>query len=92
MADISFGRVSYFDLTIVILLLTAYTLKKPSISAQLPILYSSYASDTSWRVRIALAWKGIEYEARYIDIDAGEHVSWATDSRMTKIVTHISIQ
>ncbi|KAG2229531.1 hypothetical protein BDF21DRAFT_413038 [Thamnidium elegans] len=40
-----------------------------------PILYSSYASDTSWRVRLALAWKNIAYEAKYIDMAAGEHLS-----------------
>ncbi|KAI8643920.1 protein Y53G8B.1 [Parasitella parasitica] len=44
---------------------------------QKPILYSSYASDTSWRVRIALAWKGIDYETRYIDMEASEHLSEA---------------
>ncbi|KAK4520910.1 uncharacterized protein ATC70_006793 [Mucor velutinosus] len=49
--------------------------RKPSPCTQLPILYSSYASDTSWRVRIALAWKGVEYETRYVDMDAGEHLS-----------------
>ncbi|KAI7905660.1 Maleylacetoacetate isomerase [Cokeromyces recurvatus] len=40
-----------------------------------PILYTSYVSDTSWRVRIALEWKGIDYEARYVDIKAQEYLS-----------------
>ncbi|KAI9359769.1 maleylacetoacetate isomerase-like protein [Pilaira anomala] len=40
-----------------------------------PILYSSYDSDTSWRVRLALCWKNIQYETRYIDMSAGEHLS-----------------
>ncbi|CEP07907.1 hypothetical protein [Parasitella parasitica] len=51
--------------------------RKLSPCTQLPILYSSYASDTSWRVRIALAWKGIEYKTRYINMDASEHLSEA---------------
>ena len=27
-----------------------------------PILYNYWRSSASWRVRIALAWKGIDYE------------------------------
>lgn len=60
--------------------------KRPSAYSQQPILYSNYASDTSWRVRIALAWKGIEYETRYIDMDAGEHVSCVAHKAIKSIL------
>ncbi|ORZ20515.1 glutathione S-transferase [Absidia repens] len=36
-----------------------------------PILYNFYRSSASYRVRIALAWKGIDYEYRAIDISTG---------------------
>ncbi|KAG2199669.1 hypothetical protein INT47_005194 [Mucor saturninus] len=42
-----------------------------------PVLYSSYDSDTSWRVRIALYWKNVEHDTIYIDMAAGEHLSEA---------------
>ncbi|KAI9476049.1 MAG: glutathione S-transferase [Benjaminiella poitrasii] len=42
-----------------------------------PILYTSYSSDTSWQVRIALEWKGIDYEARYVDVKNNEHLTEA---------------
>ena len=39
-----------------------------------PILYSYWRSTASWRVRNALAWKGIDYEYRAINLmkDGGE--------------------
>jgi len=39
-----------------------------------PILYSYFRSSCSWRVRIVLNWKGIEYEYRAVHLvkDGGE--------------------
>ncbi|KAI8876189.1 maleylacetoacetate isomerase [Backusella circina FSU 941] len=42
-----------------------------------PILYTSYLSDASWRVRIALAWKGIDYDLHYINMGEDEQLSEA---------------
>lgn len=42
---------------------------------QIPTLYGSYIDEASWRVRIALEWKGINYKYESIDIEHGEHVS-----------------
>lgn len=42
---------------------------------QKPILYGYYRSSCSWRVRIALAVKGIDYELRPIHLVQGEQVS-----------------
>ncbi|CAI8034045.1 Maleylacetoacetate isomerase [Geodia barretti] len=41
-----------------------------------PVLYSYFRSTCSWRVRIALALKGIEYEYRAVHLlkDGGEQV------------------
>lgn len=40
-----------------------------------PVLYSYWRSTCSWRVRIALAWKGIEYEYKPVHLlnGGGEH-------------------
>lgn len=38
-------------------------------------LYTYWRSSASFRVRIALALKGLEYEARYIHLLKGEHVT-----------------
>lgn len=35
-------------------------------------LYHERSSSCSWRVRIGLAWKGIEYESRLLEWDSGE--------------------
>ncbi|KAI9487173.1 MAG: maleylacetoacetate isomerase [Benjaminiella poitrasii] len=35
---------------------------------QKPILYNYYRSSASWRIRIALEWKGIEYEYKAINL------------------------
>ncbi|KAI8639302.1 maleylacetoacetate isomerase [Parasitella parasitica] len=40
---------------------------------QKPILYSYFRSSASWRVRIALAWKGIQYEYKAIDLFKNEN-------------------
>ncbi|ORZ10251.1 maleylacetoacetate isomerase-like protein [Absidia repens] len=40
-----------------------------------PILYSYFRSTASWRVRIALEWKGIDYEYRNIDLVSGAQQS-----------------
>ena len=37
-------------------------------SSAKPILYSYWRSSASWRVRIVLQWKGVEYEYRNIDL------------------------
>ena len=37
------------------------------------ILYSYWRSSAAWRARIALAWKGIDYETRTVDLRAGAH-------------------
>jgi len=37
------------------------------------ILYSYWRSSAAWRARIALAWKGIDYEVRAVDLRAGVH-------------------
>ncbi|KAI9018001.1 glutathione S-transferase [Phycomyces nitens] len=33
-----------------------------------PVLYSYFRSSASWRVRLALAWKGVEYETRLVNL------------------------
>ncbi|XP_054723896.1 maleylacetoacetate isomerase-like [Uloborus diversus] len=40
-----------------------------------PILYSYFRSSCSWRVRIALALKGIDYELKAVNLLTGEHLS-----------------
>ncbi|OQR87683.1 maleylacetoacetate isomerase [Achlya hypogyna] len=40
-----------------------------------PVLYSFWKSSASYRVRIALAWKGIEYDYRAVDIFRRENES-----------------
>ncbi|GIX86068.1 maleylacetoacetate isomerase [Caerostris darwini] len=40
-----------------------------------PILYSYFRSSCSWRVRIALAHKGIDYEYKAVNLLTGEHLS-----------------
>ncbi|XP_042911446.1 maleylacetoacetate isomerase [Parasteatoda tepidariorum] len=40
-----------------------------------PILYSYFRSSCSWRVRIALAYKGIDYECKTVDLLAGQQYS-----------------
>ncbi|GFT96746.1 maleylacetoacetate isomerase [Nephila pilipes] len=40
-----------------------------------PILFSYCLSSCSWRVRIALAHKGIEYDYKSVDLDKNEHFS-----------------
>ncbi|KAF7726043.1 Glutathione S-transferase zeta-1 [Apophysomyces ossiformis] len=42
---------------------------------QTPVLYGYFRSSASWRVRIALAWKGIQYEHHYINLFTGEQRS-----------------
>ncbi len=37
-------------------------------------LFQSTTSSASWRARIALALKGVQYEPVWIDLDAGEHL------------------
>ncbi|KAI7876396.1 maleylacetoacetate isomerase-like protein [Lichtheimia hyalospora FSU 10163] len=37
-------------------------------SNEKPILYGYFRSGTSWRARTILAWKGIEYENRFVDL------------------------
>jgi maleylpyruvate isomerase len=37
------------------------------------ILYSYWRSSAAYRVRIALAWKGIDYEIRAVDLRTGGH-------------------
>lgn len=45
------------------------------MSEQSPILYGYWRSSASWRVRIALAWKGLAYSQRPVHLvrDGGEH-------------------
>lgn len=40
-----------------------------------PVLYSYWRSSCSWRVRLALQLKGIEYEYRAVNLLKGEHKS-----------------
>lgn len=42
-----------------------------------PVLYSYFRSSASWRVRIALAYKGIDYEYRAVNLvkDGGQQLS-----------------
>ncbi|KAJ3286633.1 Glutathione S-transferase zeta-1 [Borealophlyctis nickersoniae] len=40
-----------------------------------PILYSYWRSTASWRVRIALAYKGIDYEYRAVNLLNGEQLA-----------------
>ncbi|KAI8886230.1 maleylacetoacetate isomerase [Backusella circina FSU 941] len=42
------------------------------MSEQKPVLYGYFRSSASWRVRIALAWKGVDYEKKYINLAKGE--------------------
>ena len=39
-----------------------------SSSPSKPILYSYWRSSASWRVRVALQWKGIEYDYQAIHL------------------------
>lgn len=39
------------------------------------VLYSYWRSSCSWRVRIALAWKGIPYDYRAVHLVKGEQLS-----------------
>ncbi|TMW63273.1 hypothetical protein Poli38472_002214 [Pythium oligandrum] len=45
-------------------------------SGETPVLYSYWRSSCSWRVRIGLAWKGIEYANKPVHLltDGGEHL------------------
>ena len=45
--------------------------------AQIPEIYSYWRSSASWRVRIALAYKGVDYEYRAVHLvrDGGEQHS-----------------
>jgi hypothetical protein len=52
-----------------------YQITSPATAECKPILCSSYDSDTSWRVRIASAWKGVDYKVRYVNMADSEHVS-----------------
>ncbi|XP_016075768.1 PREDICTED: maleylacetoacetate isomerase isoform X1 [Miniopterus natalensis] len=51
--------------------------RPPSLSPQKPILYSYFRSSCSWRVRIALALKGIDYETLPVNLikDGGQQFS-----------------
>lgn len=40
---------------------------------QKPALYNMFRSGPSWRVRIALAWKGIDYDYKTVDLMKGEN-------------------
>jgi maleylacetoacetate isomerase len=40
-----------------------------------PVLFGYYRSSAAYRVRTALAWKGIEYESRPVHLVSGEHKS-----------------
>ncbi|CAL1268204.1 unnamed protein product [Larinioides sclopetarius] len=44
-------------------------------AAAKPILYSYFLSSCSWRVRIALAYKGISYDYKGVDLKNNEHLS-----------------
>ncbi|KAG0170998.1 Glutathione S-transferase zeta-1 [Apophysomyces sp. BC1034] len=44
---------------------------------QKPILYGYYRSSASYRVRIALAWKGVEYEHKLVNLLTGDNNSEA---------------
>ncbi|KAF8783238.1 maleylacetoacetate isomerase-like [Argiope bruennichi] len=43
-------------------------------TATKPILYSYFLSSCSWRVRIALAYKGIKYDYKGVDLKNNEHL------------------
>eukprot|EP00475_Leptophrys_vorax_P003386 TRINITY_DN11993_c0_g1_i2.p1 TRINITY_DN11993_c0_g1~~TRINITY_DN11993_c0_g1_i2.p1 ORF type:complete len:121 (+),score=20.76 TRINITY_DN11993_c0_g1_i2:28-390(+) len=45
------------------------------MSSRLPLLFSRAVSSSSWRVRAALAFKGIEYSTRTIDLSTGENLT-----------------
>jgi hypothetical protein len=47
---------------------------------ELPILYTFWQSSCAWRVRIALAYKQIEYESREIDLYANKQVIYSSAS------------
>lgn len=42
------------------------------MEAQKPVLYNMFRSGPSWRVRLVLAIKGIDYEYRTVDMMKGE--------------------
>ncbi|OBZ83226.1 Maleylacetoacetate isomerase [Choanephora cucurbitarum] len=42
---------------------------------QTPVLYGYFRSSASWRLRIALEWKGIQYELRPVNLLTGENKS-----------------
>eukprot|EP00029_Vermamoeba_vermiformis_P007054 TRINITY_DN2936_c0_g1_i2.p1 TRINITY_DN2936_c0_g1~~TRINITY_DN2936_c0_g1_i2.p1 ORF type:complete len:124 (+),score=6.08 TRINITY_DN2936_c0_g1_i2:47-373(+) len=45
------------------------------MSSEKPTLFSYWRSSSSWRVRIALALKGIDYEYRAVDLLKAEQTS-----------------
>ncbi|XP_033731147.1 maleylacetoacetate isomerase-like [Pecten maximus] len=52
-----------------------------------PVLYTYFRSSCSWRVRIALAWKGIEYESQYVNLvkDGGQQEDYSTINPMKQV-------
>ena len=56
-----------------------------------PILYGYFRSGTSWRARTILAWKGIEYENRFVDLAKLKNVRRITLMVQWRIHIHISI-
>lgn len=63
-----------------------------STTEQKPKLYGYFRSSATWRVRIALAWKGIEYEYIPINLIKGEQMSDDYAQRNTfKVVPVLSL-
>ncbi|KAJ2958719.1 hypothetical protein NQZ79_g5749 [Umbelopsis isabellina] len=63
-----------------------------STTEQKPKLYGYFRSSATWRVRITLAWKGIEYEYIPINLVKGEQTSDEHAERNTfKVVPVLSL-
>lgn len=60
-----------------------------SCDRQKPILYGYFRSGTSWRTRTILAWKGIEYENRFVDLAQLKNVSQQTQTHVMMLMPWI---
>ncbi|KAG2180943.1 hypothetical protein INT43_008523 [Umbelopsis isabellina] len=68
------------------------TTEQVTYNPQKPKLYGYFRSSATWRVRIALAWKGIEYEYIPINLVKGEQSSEEHAQRNTfKVVPVLSL-
>lgn len=64
-----------------------------SMAASDVVLYTYWRSSCSWRVRIALQWKGVPYESRFVNLVANggqQHSADYMDVNPQKLVRNTS--